>query len=431
VLSPAPRSLPALARLVPGVFYGWVIAFGVSLVSMVVVGVGFYGLTLFLNSFVRDRGWDTSTVSLATSLYFVTSAVSGTAVGRSVDRRGARGWLVAGACVMALALVAIGRVEAPWQLFVAYPVLALGFAMTGSIPTSAIIARWFVARRARAMSIAFTGVSVGGMLLVPFASRLIVDRGIEAATAILAAIVVGVVLPLAVGVLRWSPQPFGLEPDGGASPDPREPPAHMHVDVQTRRWGIREALRTSTFWTLVVAFGGILFCQVAAAMHQMALMRDHLEASEAALAVSTTAMASMLARLVVGSFADRVSKRRLGVTLILLQASALAAFSLASSPLALFAASLAFGFTIGNLFMLQTLLVVELFGVVSFGTVLGLLQLVTQTLSGLGPYALGLLYDATGGYPTGLRVLAGIALVSALALSRVRPPPAAQAITAS
>lgn len=417
----------------PGVFYGWVVTVGISLVSLVVVGIGFYGLTLFLNSFVRDRGWDTSTVSLATSLYFITSAIAGTAVGRSVDRRGARGWLVAGACVMALALVGIGQVDAPWQLYFAYPALALGFAMTGSVPTSAIITRWFVLRRARAMSIAHTGVSVGGVVLVPFTAKLIVDQGLEVATAFLAALIVGVVLPLAFWVLRGSPEPFGLEPDGGAAHVASDPPPHFHADIQMRRWGTREALRTSTFWTLVAAFGGILFCQVAAAMHQMALVRDHLDSTEAALAVSTTAMASLVARLVVGSFADRVSKRRLGVTLILLQAGALAAFSVASSPLALYAASLAFGFTVGNLFMLQTLLVGELFGLVSFGTVLGLLQLLTQTLSGLGPYALGLLYDATGGYPTGMRLLAGIAVLAAVALSRVRPPPtrAAPATTAS
>ena len=51
-----------------------------------------------------------------------------------------------------------------------------------------------------------------------------------------------------------------------------------------------------------------------------------------------------------------------------------------------------------------------------------LLQLLTQTLSGLGPWALGLLYAGFGGYAPGLAVLAGVALVAAGVLSRVRPP---------
>jgi hypothetical protein len=66
--------------------------------------------------------------------------------------------------------------------------------------------------------------------------------------------------------------------------------------------------------------------------------------------------------------------------------------------------------------MLQPLLVGELFGVPSFATVLGLMQLLTQPLSGLGPLALGWLAAERGGYAPGLLALAGIAVASALVL---------------
>jgi cyanate permease len=51
-----------------------------------------------------------------------------------------------------------------------------------------------------------------------------------------------------------------------------------------------------------------------------------------------------------------------------------------------------------------------------------MLQLVTQTASGLGPYALGLLHEAFGGYERGLWLLAGVAGVAALLVSQVREP---------
>ena len=79
-----------------------------------------------------------------------------------MDRHGARAWIAAGTAVMALALLALGRVDAPAQLLPVYLLLAVGFSMTGNVPTSAVLTRWFVARRARAMSIAQTGVSLGG-----------------------------------------------------------------------------------------------------------------------------------------------------------------------------------------------------------------------------------------------------------------------------
>ena len=82
-----------------------------------------------------------------------------------------------------------------------------------------------------------------------------------------------------------------------------------------------------------------------------------------------------------------------------------------------------FGFTIGNVFMLQALLVAECFGVRSFATVLGMLQLVTQTASGLGPFALGVLHGRLGGYSEALLPISGLAFVAAVLVSRVRPPP--------
>jgi MFS family permease len=404
----------------PRVYYGWPIAVASSLQSFVVVGVGFYGMAVFLDALCTERGWSRTEVSFATSLYFVTSGVAGIGIGRSVDRRGARGWIVAGALVMAIALLAIGRVDAPGQLFGLYPLLALGFSMCGPVPMGAITTRWFVARRALAMSIATTGVSVGGVVLVPLTTRLILERGLAETTALLALLVLTVVWPVAGFVLRWDPREHGLEPDGGAASAHRAHPALLAA--QDRVWSSREVLRTPAFWILVTAFGAILFCQVATAMHQLALLRVHMDAQTAAFAVSTTAFGSIVARLVVGSFADRVSKRRLGVALMLIQAGALLTFATASAVPLLYLGSAVFGFTIGNLFMLQALLVGDLFGRRSFGKVMGLLQLLTQTASGLGPWALGLLYAAFGGYPPGLAVLAGVALVAAGVLARVRPP---------
>jgi MFS family permease len=129
----------------PGVFYGWPIAVASSLQSFAVLGVGFYCMAVFLDALCNERGWSRTEVSFATSLYFVTTGIAGIWVGRSVDRHGARGWIAAGALVMALSLVAIGRVDAPRQLLWLYPIFALGLAMCGPVPMGAITTRWWPA----------------------------------------------------------------------------------------------------------------------------------------------------------------------------------------------------------------------------------------------------------------------------------------------
>ena len=153
---PARKPLPAIHRLAPGAFYGWTIAFGLAALSSVVVGIGFYGLAVFLDALATERGWPRAAVSLATTVYFVASGIGGSLIGRAVDRHGSRGFIFAGTTLMALALIGLGMVETQGQLLAAYTLLALGFALTGNVPTGALLTRWFVTRRARAMSISQT-----------------------------------------------------------------------------------------------------------------------------------------------------------------------------------------------------------------------------------------------------------------------------------
>lgn len=413
-----------IGRLFPKLFFGWVVVAGTSMLSFVVVGVGFYCLTVLFDALCREHGWASTQVALATSLFFVCTGLFGSIVGRGIDRFGPRMFVAPGALVMALALIWIGRLQEPWQLYVAYPMLALGFSMAGAVPNNALITRWFVSQRARAMSISHTGVSVGGMVLVPVTTAGVIQFGVADTTAALALLVVVVVLLSVLFFLRTSPESMGLEPDGGQAP---QPGIRLDPSVQRRIWTSRQALATRAFWIAAIAFSGVLICQVGVAMHQLAMLRERMDPGVAAWAVSTTALGSAVARLVVGRFADRLSKHRIATVLIAVQAASLATFALAWQPWMLFAASLVFGFTIGNIFMLQSLVVGELFGMASFGTVFGMLQLVTQVASGAGPYLLSVLVEGLGGYRAGILPLVVLALLSAAVLSRLRPPPAAAA----
>jgi MFS family permease len=412
--SRAPRTLPRLSNLRPGAYYGWTIAVALCVQSSVVMGVGFYGIAVLLSALCDAHGWSRSEVSLATTLYFFSGGPASALAGRVVERFGARACMAAGSIVMALALVWVGRVEAPGQLLLAYPLLSLGCSLSAGVPSNALVMRWFLAKRSRAMSIAHTGVSIGGVVLVPLATQLILREGLEPATRWLAGMILLAVLPTALFVLRAGPEEHGLEVDGDARAARASP--HLSFDAQRRHWTAGEALRSPAFWVLALGFGGILFCQLGVAMHQISLLRDRLGAETAALALSTSAFGSLASRLVVGSFADRVGKRGLALGLVLLQSAAYLTFAFADAAPLLLLASLIFGFAIGNLFMLQPLLVGELFGVPSFATVLGLLQLVTQTLSGLGPLVLGRLAAGFGSYTPGLLCLGALALASALFL---------------
>ena len=66
-----PRT-PPLARVFPEqVFYGWAITVAVGTLMLVVVGIGYYGLVVFLNPLQEKHGWSNAAVSGAASAYCI------------------------------------------------------------------------------------------------------------------------------------------------------------------------------------------------------------------------------------------------------------------------------------------------------------------------------------------------------------------------
>lgn len=424
IQEPTFRAPPAARFLPKRVFYGWYVALACSVLLFVGVGVGYYGLAVFLRPLQEEQGWSNAAVSAATGLYFALGGITGAVVGPLVDRRGPLRFMLAGSLLLGASVALIGSVGSLWQLFALYAVLAVGFGMSTAVGVNSIMTRWFVARRARAMSVAFTGISVGGVVLAPLGTALVERGGLDLAAPVMGALVVAVAVPVLLGVLVWDPSEMGLVADGGSLRLPSGPKREALDDaVQRRHWTGRAAATTGAFWALLGAFGLVMVAQTGFLIHQISFLEDRFGSrSAAALALSTTAGGSIVARLVVGTFADRLDKRLLGVGLFVLQASAVLAVVAVEDRVATYALTMVFGFTIGNIYMMQTLLVGEVFGLVSFGTVFGLLALATQVASGAGPVAVGWLEDVTGSYRLPFTLTATITYAAAALLLLVRPP---------
>jgi sugar phosphate permease len=414
------RPLPAVHRLFPGVYYGWIVVAGTFVQSLVCVGIGFYSQQVLVDALPAVRGFDRVDVSAASSAFFLLTGAFGFTIGPFVDRFGARGFIAVGATIQGLALLWIGRLESSAWLVPAFATLSFGFALSTSVPTGAILTRWFVARRSLATMFSQTGVSTGGAVMIPVATWLIHDRGLDFATAALAATIWLVALPVVFFVLRWDPADHGLEPDGTF--EAARTSRFVSLEAQQRVWQRRQALRTPTFWLLAGAFGCALAAQVGMIAHQLAALAEQMPRSTAMWGGSLIPIGSFLGRFVVGPFADRFDKQRVAMGLVGFQGLAIAAFSFSESPIALFASTLLFGLTIGNIFMLQSLITADLFGIPSFGRVYGAVQLCSQLASAAGPLLVGTLHGVYGGYPGALRWLVVLSAASVLLLSRVRPP---------
>ena len=120
--------------------------------------------------------------------------------------------------------------------------------------------------------------------------------------------------------------------------------------------------------------------------------------------------------------ADGWDKRWVAVALFVLQGVATLLLIHIESRVATYLLTLTFGFTIGNIYMMQSLLVGEYFGMVSFGAIFGFVSMASQVSSGAGPLLVGWLEDISGSYELPFTVTAALTLAAAVVIVLVRAP---------
>jgi hypothetical protein len=81
------------------------------------------------------------------------------------------------------------------------------------------------------------------------------------------------------------------------------------------------------------------------------------------------------------------------------------------------AAIVVFGATVGNILMLQPLLIAERFGVLDYPRIFSRSQVITTLGIALGPLVLGWLHDHAGGYDTSYMVAAACSIAGALMIA--------------
>lgn len=377
---------------------------GCFITLMTTSGLSFYGLAVYLNAFSDERGWSLSSISLASTVFFVSSGVLGAVVGRMIARIDARTLMVVGAVLGGLALALLGQVHDRWQLYVLYAVFALGFAGAGLIPTTTVVTRWYESGRAVALAITSTGLSVGGMVLTPIAKWLSDAVGLAVASPILAGVWLIGTVPVILLLVRPAPQPMGWLPDGRHVDSKVTVPPPVGEAYET-------ASRTRFFRAMTVAYVLIMAAQVGGLQQIVKLTQERAGATAAAFATFVVAAMSVVARLVGGRLMDRLPMTGFAVGIALLQGISLALMAVAYWPWALFGAILVFGATIGNVVLLQSVLIGHHFGVRDYGRLFSVSRLVVVIGTAGGPFLLGWLYDVTGSYEVPY-VIAGVLSVT-------------------
>src|SRR5215468_1164914 len=177
-------------------FYGWLLV----AVAFVTMAVGVNARTAFSLLFPEIRiefRWDRGITAGAFSFGFLVSAVVTPFVGRLMDVRGPRIVVELGVLTMSAGLILASIISKPWELYLTLGALTGGgvncLAYTGQ---SIYLANWFVRRRGLALSIAFSGVGIGSITILPWLEGLIGTAGWRAACVSLGVLLLVLLGPL-------------------------------------------------------------------------------------------------------------------------------------------------------------------------------------------------------------------------------------------
>ena len=408
-------------------FYGWVLV-AVAFVTMAVGVNARTAFSLLFPAILDEFGWDRGVTAGAFSFGFLVSAFVTPFVGWLMDLRGPRLVIELGVVTMGVGLLLAASVDKPWQLYLTLGALVGGgvncLAYTGQ---SLYLTNWFVRRRGLALSIAFSGVGIGSITVLPWQGWIIEYAGWRPACVWLGILVLALLGPLNL-MLKRRPEDLDLAPDGKPSGGSASTDGAANIVDHAWAavdWTLARALRTRRFWWIAAGYFCGLFSWYAVQVHQTKyLIEIGFSPREAAWALGAVSLVAIPGQITFGHLSDRIGREwvwMVGNVGFVICCAALILLREAPTTTLLFAMVLAQG-TLGySLTSVMGAIPAEIFEGRHFGRIFGTVMVAAILGGAAGPWVTGVLYDATGRYSIAFWIAAGFSTISILAIWLAAP----------
>jgi MFS family permease len=408
-------------------FYGWVIV----VITFITMGIGVNARTafsLFFPPILSEFGWERGVTAGAFSFGFVVSAIISPLIGRLMDRGGPRAVMELGIALMGGGLLLAPLTTAPWHLYVTIGVMVgAGSVCLGYSGFSLFLPNWFVRRRGLAIGIAFAGVGIGSVTLLPWVQYVIEQTGWRTACTSIGLMVLIVLAPINL-LLRKRPEDIGLLPDGEAAPTATSAkPVSNVVDPvwAATEWTLSRALHTARFWWICLGYFCGLYIWYAVQVHQTKFLLDiGFSPNVGVWALGVVSLLGIPGQIVLGHASDRIGREAIWAISCLGFAICFAALvalkfypSLWLVYLMVFTqGALGYGLT-----SIMGAVVLEIFQGASYGSIFGTIMLSALAGGAAGPWVTGLLHDLTGTYTIAFAIGIAVSLLSAFAIWQASP----------
>ena len=408
-------------------FYGWIIV----VVTFVTMAIGVNARTafsLFYPPIIDEFGWERGVTAGAFSFGFLVSGAVSPLIGRLMDRAGPCAVMELGVALMAGGLLLAPLTTQPWHLYLTIGVMVgAGSVCLGYSGQSLFLPNWFIRRRGLAMGLAFAGVGIGSVTLLPWVQLMIEQTGWRTACRAMGILILAVLAPINL-LLRKRPEDIGLEPDGDAAPSASSAkPISNIVDPvwAGTDWTLKRAIGTARFWWISLGYFCGLYIWYAVQVHQTKYLLDI--GFSPAVAVWSLGVVSLLGipgQILLGHLSDRMGREWIWAASCLGFAicfAALIALKYVPTLFLVYIMVLAQGALGYGLTSIIGAVVLEIFQGKHYGSIFGTVMLAALAGGAAGPWITGILHDLSGSYT--IAFAAGIAVsgLSAVAIWMASP----------
>jgi MFS family permease len=409
-------------------FYGWKLLAAYWLILFAVLGWPPYGSGIVNTYMAEHLGFDRTMLGVPYSVLMLVSGLPAPLVALLVARKGIRFTLIAGTLMLFVASLYMALVASSfWSAVFGGGVLAgIGVVMGGALPVQTSTMRWFVRRRALAFAIILSAGGIGGVFAPPLLNYAIRATGdwrtgwwIFAGFAAFSAII-------ALLFARDQPSDLDQQPDGDATPAAAalaEAKRKRTVHLTGEAWTAREAMRSPTLWLLLACTCGMSMGYTWFLSHGVAHLQDLGHSKEsAAYVASSMAATTLLGKFAVGLLGDRVEPRFLFGAAVAIFGLGILLVVNARDTLTLYTFGICLGVGWGGALTCLMTILANYYGSQAYPAAVGVTLAVQPPVSAISPALAGYLYDMYGSYAPTLYTLAALCFVSALLLTRARPP---------
>lgn len=416
----------------PRFYYGWVIVVIAIVGGAFTSGTGVWGASVFVTHMGDDLGWSRSAFYGAFTVRALAAGMLAPILGPLQDRRmGPQFLMLLSAVALGTALVSMKWVNDLWVFYLIFGGLgALSMSSLSEMLTVAVVPKWFVRRRGRALGLASTGTAMGPLFFPITVTAIVEAVGWRDGWLVMGLAVFCVLVPLSF-LIRTRPEDVGLLPDGedpskrpatataATAPTPLQPTAAA-TEVSYSR---AEATRTMTFWLLALAFALATLCMGGFFANWLPYFQDiGFTAAVGSLAAVAYGICSISVRLFWGLLSERFSVRYLLMAQALVTAVSVIFFMQISGPISLVLAGGFHGLAVGGFFIMRPMIVANYFGRQLIGAVNSIIRPITTVSGSMSPLLIAGLYDIRGTYTLAFSGIVAAWLGVASIVSFARPP---------